>query len=113
MIISERSVDSVVVLDVTGGLKLGDGVGELRGRVHGLLQEGHKRLLLNVAAVPSVDSSGLGELTQVYVAAARQGGSLKLVKAPKRLRDLLVITKLVSVFEIFDDEVAAVASFER
>ena len=111
MTVSERSVGSIIVLDVTGGLKLDDGAGLLREKVRSLLQQGHTRLLVNLAGVPYIDSAGLGELVQAFTTASRQGGALKLLKATKRLRDLLVITKLAAVFELFDDEAAAIASF--
>ena len=111
MTVSERSVGSVIVLDVTGGLKLEDGAGQLRDKVRSVLQQGHTRLLVNLAGVPYIDSAGLGELVQAYTTASRQGGALKLLNATKRLRDLLVITKLVTVYELLDDEAAAIASF--
>ena len=111
MTISERAVGSVIVLDVAGDLKLGDGVEQLREQVRSLLQRGHTRLLLNLAAVPYADSAALGELVRAYAATSRLGGTLKLLNATKRLRDLLVITKLATVFELLDDEAAAIASF--
>jgi len=113
MTVSERSVGSVTVLDVSGGVKLDAGASQLRDKVRSLLQQGRTRLLVNLAAVPSIDSAGLGELVQAYATASRQGGSLKLLNATKRLRDLLVITKLTTVFELFDNEAAALASFKE
>ena len=111
MTISERSSAEVTVLDLAGGLTLTDGVGALRERVGGLLQQGHMRLLVNLRSVPDMDSAGLGELVQSYGVAIRQGGLLKLLNAPKHIKDLLVVTKLATIFESFDNEAAAVSSF--
>jgi anti-sigma B factor antagonist len=113
MTLSERSVGSVTVLDVVGDVKLDEGAGQLRDKVRSLLQQGKTMLLVNLGAVPYIDSAGLGELVQAYAVAKRQGGALKLVNATKRLRDLLVITKLATVFEMFDDEAAGLASFNK
>ena len=113
MTVSERAVDSVTVLDLVGDIKLDEGAGQLRDKVRSLLQQGKTRVLVNLAGVPYVDSAGLGELVQAYAVAGKQGGALKLVSATKRLRDLLVITKLATVFEMFDDEPTALASFKK
>jgi len=113
MTLSERSVGSVTVLDVVGDVKLDEGAGQLRDKVRSLLQQGKTSLLVNLGAVPYIDSAGLGELVQAYAVAKKQGGALKLVNATKRLKDLLVITKLATVFEMFDDEAAGLASFNK
>jgi anti-sigma B factor antagonist len=113
MTLSERSVGSVTVLDVVGDVKLDEGAGQLRDKVRSLLQQGKTKLLVNLGGVPYIDSAGLGELVQAYAVSKRQGGALKLVSVTKRLRDLLVITKLATVFEIFDDEPAGLASFDK
>jgi len=113
MTLSERSVGSVTVLDVVGDVKLDEGAGQLRDKVRSLLQQGKTKLLVNLGGVPYIDSAGLGELVQAYAVAGRQGGALKLVNVTKRLRDLLVITKLATVFEMFDDEAAGLASFDK
>jgi anti-sigma B factor antagonist len=113
MTLSERSVGSVTILDVVGDVKLDEGAGQLRDKVRSLLQQGKNHLLVNLGAVPYIDSAGLGELVQAYAVAGRQGGALKLVNATKRLRDLLVITKLATVFEMYDDEAAGLASFNK
>jgi anti-sigma B factor antagonist len=111
MTLSERSIGNVVILDVEGNIQLADGAELLRDKVRSLLQEGHRALLINLAGVAYIDSAGLGELVQGYATTVKQGGSLKLVHATKRLHDLLVITKLSNVFDLFDDEATAVSSF--
>ncbi len=83
----------------------------LADKVRSLLQQGQKQLLINLAGVPYMDSTGLGAMVHAYATATRQGGSVKLLNSTKKLHDLLVITKLATVFESFDNEPAAVASF--
>ena len=80
-------------------------------KVRSLLQQGEKRLVVDLGRVPYIDSSGLGELVRAHATAARQGGSLRLLNATRKLHDLLIITKLATVFELYDSEEAAVASF--
>jgi anti-sigma B factor antagonist len=111
MTVSERSVGGVTILDVSGNITLNDGAEQVRDKVRSVLQQGQKHLLVNLAGVSYMDSAGLGELVQAYSTAAKQGGKLKLVNPTKRLHDLLVITKLATVFDSFDDEAKAVASF--
>jgi anti-sigma B factor antagonist len=112
MTISERTVGAVRVLDLDGQLKLGDSSAQLLSdKVRSLLQQGEKRILVNLQGVSYMDSAGLGELVQAFATTSRQGGSLKLVNATARLKDLLVITKLATVFELHDNEAAAVGSF--
>jgi anti-sigma B factor antagonist len=113
MTVSERSVGNVTILDVSGNVTLNDGAEQVRDKVRAVLQQGQKFLLVNLAKVSYMDSAGLGELVQAYSTVAKQGGKLKLVNPTKRLHDLLVITKLSTVFDSFDDETAAVASFGR
>lgn len=111
MQISERASGTATVLDVTGTITIGDGADTLRDKVRSLLQQGHKRIIVNLAGVSYMDSAGLGELVSAHVTASRQSASLKLTNVTKRLEDLLVITKLSTVFDMYDDEAAAVASF--
>jgi anti-sigma B factor antagonist len=111
MTVSERTAGAVVILDVLGSVTLGEGAEQLRDKVRSLLQQERRQILVNLAAVGFMDSAGLSELVQAYATVTRQGGSLKLLHATRRLRDLLVITKLATVFELFDDEQAAVESF--
>ena len=112
MTITERTVGGVRVLDIDGAIT-GDAGSALRlsDKVRSLLQQGEKRLVLNLARVSYVDSAGLGELVSAYTTAARQEAAVKLLNVTKRLNDLLVITKLAAVFDSFDSESAAVNSF--
>ncbi len=111
MTVSERSVGSVTLLDISGHVTLSDGADQIRDKIKSVLQEGKRLILINLAQVSYMDSAGLGELVQAYSTVSKQGGALKLLNPTKRLRDLLVITKLATVFPTFDDEAAAVASF--
>ena len=111
MHIEERSVESVMVLDVKGKITLGDGDQLLKDKVNSLVQQGQTKILLNLACVPYIDSAGLGEIVRTYTTVSRQGGSLKLVNLTTRITDLLSITKLLTVFETFDSESEAVRSF--
>mgnify|MGYP001485717722 CR=1 FL=1 len=112
MNISERTVGAVQVLDLNGQLKLGTASAQLLAdKVRSLLQQGQRSILVNLKDVTYMDSAGLGELVQAYATTSRQGGVLKLLHTTSRLHDLLTITKLATVFELHDDESAAVASF--
>jgi anti-sigma B factor antagonist len=111
MTVSERSVGNITILEVAGNVTLTDGAEQMRDKVRSVLQEGGKHVLVNLAKVSYMDSAGLGELVQAYSTVAKQGGKLKLVSPTKRLKDLLVITKLATVFDSFDDEEAAIKSF--
>jgi anti-sigma B factor antagonist len=111
MTIQERSVGSVTVLDCDGKLVLGDGDGLLKDKIHSLVFQGRKSILLNLGGVSYVDSSGLGALVASSLTAKNNGGQIKLVHLTKRLHDLLVISKLVNVFESFDSEAEALRSF--
>ena len=111
MQISERAVGDVVVLDVKGRITLGDGDEVLKDKVNAVVTAGKKKILLNLADVPYVDSAGLGEIVRTYTTVSRQGGSLKLLNLTKPISDLLAITKLLTVFETFDSEPEAVKSF--
>jgi anti-sigma B factor antagonist len=111
MDISQRDVKGVTVLDITGPITLGPGTERLGDKVRSVLQQGGKQILVNLAGVPYIDSAGLGELVQAYTTTTRQGGRLKLLNVTKKLNDLLVITKLSTVFESHDSEAAAIGSF--
>ena len=111
MQITERAVGDVMVLDVKGKITLGEGDELLKDKVNSLVNQGHKKMVLNLAAVPYLDSAGLGEVVRAYTTVSRQGGSLKLLGLTKRITDLLSITKLLTVFETFDTENEAVGSF--
>ena len=110
--LSERVVGDVVLIDLSGKITLGDGGDAmLKDKVRSLLQQGRRKLILNLGEVSYVDSAGLGELVQAYAASSKNGGSLKLLNTTKRIKDLLSITKLLTVFETFDSEAEAVTSF--
>ncbi len=111
MQIEERNVGDVVVLDLKGKITLGEGDELLKDKVNSLVNQGHKKIILNLADVPYIDSAGLGEVVRTYTTVSRQGGSLKLLSLTKRITDLLSITKLLTVFETFDSENEAVRSF--
>ncbi len=111
MQIEQRSVGDVVVLDVKGKITLGEGDEQLKDKVNSLVQQNHKKILLNLEGVPYIDSAGLGEIVRTYTTVSRQGGSLKLLNLTKRIQDLLSITKLLTVFETFDAEGDAIRSF--
>ncbi len=111
MEITERSVDGVTVLDLDGKILLGEGDEVLRHTVRSLIAGGTRKLLLNLAAVPHVDSAGLGELVRCHTRMVHAGGSVKLLNLTARMQDLLSITKLATVFESFESEDSAVASF--
>ena len=112
MQIEERSVGDVVVLDLKGKITLGEGDELLKDKVNSLVNQGHKKIVLNLADVPYIDSAGLGEVVRTYTTVSRQGGSLKLLNLTKRITDLLSITKLLTVFECHDNEADAVKSFK-
>ena len=111
MTIQERNIGGVVVLDVKGKITLGEGDELLKDKVNSLVNQGHKKIILNLADVPYIDSAGLGEVVRTYTTVSRQGGSLKLLNLTKRITDLLSITKLLTVFETFDSENEAIRSF--
>ena len=112
MTISERMIGDVVVVDVSGKITLGDGGDAiLKDKLRSLVQQGQKKLLLNLADVAYVDSAGLGAIVQSYTTVTNQGGALKLVNTTKRINDLLAITKLLTVFDTFDNEAEAVTSY--
>ena len=111
MDIKERVVGGVSILDQSGTVLLGEGDLQVKERIKDLLSDGQKRILLNLAEVNYIDSAGLGSLISAYTTAKREGGSLKLVNLTKRIQDLLAITKLITVFETFDNEAEALASF--
>jgi anti-sigma B factor antagonist len=111
MQIEERIVGDVVMLDLKGKITLGEGDELLKDKVNSLVNQGHKKIVLNLAEVPYIDSAGLGEVVRTYTTVSRQGGSLKLLNLTKRITDLLSITKLLTVFETFDSENEAVRSF--
>jgi anti-sigma B factor antagonist len=113
MQIEERTTGDVVLLDLKGKITLGEGDELLKDKVNSLVNQGHKKIVLNLADVPYIDSAGLGEVVRTYTTVSRQGGALKLLNLTKRITDLLSITKLLTVFETFDSEGEAVRSFSK
>jgi anti-sigma B factor antagonist len=111
MQIEERVVGDVTILDLKGKITLGEGDEALKDKVNSLALQQRKYILLNLEGVPYIDSAGLGEVVRTYTTISRQGGQLKLVNLTKRITDLLMITKLLTVFETFDSEAEALKSF--
>jgi anti-sigma B factor antagonist len=112
MVIEERVIGDVTILDLKGKMTLGEGDELLKDKINSLIHQGQKKLLLNLEGVPYIDSAGLGEIVRTYTTVSRQGGNLKLVNLTKRITDLLSITKLLTVFETFDTEAEALKSFQ-
>jgi anti-sigma B factor antagonist len=113
MQISQRTVGDVVIVEISGKITLGEGGDAiLKDKMRSLIQQGHKKLLLNLGDVSYVDSAGLGEIVQAYATVNKDGGKLKLLNITKRIKDLLSITKLLTVFDTFDSEAEALASFK-
>jgi anti-sigma B factor antagonist len=112
MHISERTAGDVVIVEVSGKITLGEGGDTiLKDKMRSLVQQGYKKVLLNLGDVSYVDSAGLGEIVQAYATVNKNGGTLKLLNVTRRLKDLLSITKLLTVFDTFDNEAEAVRSF--
>jgi len=111
MKVSARQVDGVTVMDLSGRITLGEGSIVLRDAVRDLLSKGNKKILANLADVNYIDSSGIGELVSAFTTVKNQGGELKLLNLTKKVHDLLQITKLYTVFDVKDNEAAAIKSF--
>jgi len=109
--ISERQAGDVTILDLEGKVTIGEGSVALRGAIRRLLGEGKNKILLNLGKVGYIDSSGIGELVSSFTAVNKEGGSLKLLNLTQKIQDLLAITKLLTVFDTYDDEASALASF--
>lgn len=109
--IKERPAGDVTILDLSGKITIGEGSVQLREAVRSLLDQGKKKILLNLGDVSYVDSSGIGELVSSYTTTNNTGGQLKLLNLTKKIKDLLMITKLLTVFQTYDNEAEAVASF--
>ena len=111
MTIEERPTGSVMILDLKGKLTIGDGDELLKDKINSLVQQGHTKLILNLADVPYIDSGGLGQVVRTYTTVKQHNGSLKLMNVTKRIEDLLAITKLLTVFDVFETEQEALQSF--
>ena len=111
MEITERLVDTITILDLSGKLTIGEGAELLKDKSESLVFQGRTRVIVNLAAVPYIDSGGLGQLVACYTTLAKAGGRLTLLNVGTRNHDLLSITKLVAVFDTFDTEQEAIASY--
>jgi len=110
--VSERTVDDVIILDLDGSIRLGEEESQLREAIKGLLAADRKKLLLNLDKVDYIDSSGIGALVYSFTTVRRHDGQLKLLHMGRKVRDVLTLTKLLSVFETYEDEAQAVNSFK-
>ena len=109
-----ESKGDVVIVRVDGDITMGKGSDViLKDKVNSLMQQGHRKILLDLGKVSYVDSAGLGQLVQIHATTTRQGATLKVLNVTKRLRDLLVVTKLLLVFDTFENEAEALASFSK
>jgi anti-sigma B factor antagonist len=110
---TNRQVEGVAVVDMSGRITLGEGSVVLRDTIRDLVGKGQKKILLNLGNVTYIDSSGIGELVSAFTAVRREGGELKLLNLTKKVHDLLQITKLYTVFDIKDDEATAIKAFTK
>ena len=110
--VKERQAGDVTILDLRGEVRIGEGSIALRDAIRGLADTGKKKLLLNLAGVSYIDSSGIGELVSSYTAINKENGQLKLLNLTQKLRDLLTITKLLTVFDVYESEAEALNSFK-
>ena len=108
-----RQAGNVSVLDMDGNIRIGDSRVALREAIRGLLAEGRNQILLNLARVGYIDSLGLGELISIHITLKKSGGQIKLLHLTQRLRELMTITKLLTVFDVYDDEAEALDSFRE
>jgi len=109
--ITKRKINDIQILDCKGKIVLGEGTMTVRNTVRDILAENGKKIILNLAEVNYIDSSGIGELVSAYTTVTNAGGQLKLLNLTKKIEQLLAITKLLTVFQVFEDEQAAVGSF--
>ena len=109
--ISERQAGDVTILDLDGKVTIGEGSVALRAAIRRVLGEGKSKLILNLGRVGYIDSSGIGELVSSFTAVNKEGGTLKLLNLTEKIQDLLAITKLLTVFDVYEDEAEALASF--
>jgi anti-sigma B factor antagonist len=109
--IAERQAGDVTILDLNGKVTIGEGSVALRNAIRRLLGEGKNKILLNLGGVGYIDSSGIGELVSSFTAVNKEGGTLKLLNLTQKIQDLLAITKLLTVFDVFDSEADALKSY--
>ena len=110
---STRQVDGITIIDLSGRITLGEGSSVLRDLVRQTVAKGNKKILLNLGDVTYIDSSGIGELVSAFTSVRNAGGELKLLNLTKKVHDLLQITKLYTVFDVKDDEAAAIQAFSK
>ena len=110
--VTERQAGDVTILDMNGSVRMGEGAISLRNSIRGLIDGGKKKILLNLAGLKNIDSSGIGELIANYTTISRDGGQLKLLNLTDKIQNLLVITKLLTVFDSYDNETDALNSFK-
>jgi anti-sigma B factor antagonist len=110
--VNERQAGDVTILDMNGSVRMGEGAVSLRNSIRGLVDGGKKKILLNLGGVKNIDSSGIGELIANYTTVSRDGGQLKLLNLTDKIQNLLVITKLLTVFDAYDNEAEALNSFK-
>ena len=110
--VTERQAGDVTILDMNGSVRMGEGAISLRNSIRGLIDAGKKKILLNLGGVKNIDSSGIGELIANYTTVSRDGGDLKLLNLTDKIQNLLVITKLLTVFDSYDNEADALNSFK-
>jgi anti-sigma B factor antagonist len=108
---SERLAGDISIIDVQGRIQFGDGAEDCGTALNAVIEAGRVKLIINLAEVPYVDSAGISELVRAYVSVGKRGGRLKLLRITRRVRELLSMTKLLTVFESFDSEEEAIASF--
>lgn len=111
--ITERKYDSIIILDLKGNIRLGDGSSELKEALRSLVERNEKHILLNMAQVAHIDSSGLGELVSGYTTLCKAGGELKLFQLSDKAHELMTMTKLLTVFEVYENENFAINSFPK
>ena len=109
---STRQSENVTIVDLSGQIKLGDGTQVLRDIVKDLLSKGENKILLNLGDVSYIDSSGIGELVGAFTSVRNHGGEMKLLSLTKKVKDVLAITKLLTVFDVKDDEATAITAFK-
>jgi len=110
--LNERQAGDVTILDLSGSVRMGEGAISLRNSIRRLIEQGNKKILLNLSGVKNIDSSGIGELIANYTTLSRDGGQLKLLNLTEKIQNLLVITKLLTVFDSYDNEAEALNSFK-
>lgn len=110
--ITERRVDNVLILDLEGNIRLGEGSMEFRQLIRRLVQDEEKNVLLNLARISYIDSSGLGEVVAAFTSLQKIDAKMKLLHLTRRVNELMMITKLLTIFEVFDNEAEALKSFQ-